>query len=320
MLLAFGYDLTVIGIVGIILLIGIVKKNGIMMVDVAIHLERNEGVAPLDAIRRACLLRFRPILMTTMAALLSGLPLMLEGGAGSELRKPLGFAMVGGLALSQMLTLYTTPVIYLYLDKLQTWSGAAPRSSGVPRLAKAVNGANPAARARLTQPAFRPAPAPSPPAVPRPPPIAASSAAPRCGRPDAGSTPPVNTVVAAQRCRQAADDVDARHHHQLADLLQRQLHLAAGRQLRRVAALDDGRLRQDLLLDPQLRQQPGQEQPARPLARHRDRLRRHAAPPRTPPPSRCPAAPPLPSPQRPRTTAPGPAGSPPASARPAPAV
>jgi len=139
MLLAFGYDLTVIGIVGIILLIGIVKKNGIMMVDVAINLERNEGVAPLDAIRRACLLRFRPILMTTMSALLSGLPLMLEGGAGSELRKPLGYAMVGGLALSQILTLYTTPVIYLYLDKLQSWLAPAKKKH-MPRLANALKG------------------------------------------------------------------------------------------------------------------------------------------------------------------------------------
>ena len=143
MLLAFGYDLTVIGIVGIILLIGIVKKNGIMMVDVAIHLERDEGMAPSDAIRRACLLRFRPILMTTMAALLSGLPLMLEGGAGSELRKPLGFAMVGGLALSQVLTLYTTPVIYLYLDALQRWIAPAKKKRDVPRLAKAVNDGRP---------------------------------------------------------------------------------------------------------------------------------------------------------------------------------
>jgi multidrug efflux pump subunit AcrB len=143
MLLVFGYDLTVIAIVGIILLIGIVKKNGIMMVDVAIHLERNEGVSPLDAIRRACLLRFRPILMTTMAALLSGLPLMLEGGAGSELRKPLGFAMVGGLALSQILTLYTTPVIYLYLDTLQHWLVPAKKRREAPRLAKAVNDPEP---------------------------------------------------------------------------------------------------------------------------------------------------------------------------------
>jgi hydrophobe/amphiphile efflux-1 (HAE1) family protein len=133
-LLAFGYQLTVIALIGIILLIGIVKKNGIMMVDFAINAERHDGLSPIAAIRQACLLRFRPILMTTMAALLSGVPLMLEGGAGSELRKPLGFAMVGGLALSQVLTLYTTPVIYLYLDRLQHWL-APRRAPNVPRLA-----------------------------------------------------------------------------------------------------------------------------------------------------------------------------------------
>jgi hydrophobe/amphiphile efflux-1 (HAE1) family protein len=119
MLMIFGYQLTVIALIGIILLIGIVKKNGIMMVDFAITAERRDGLSPHDAIRQACLLRFRPILMTTMAALFSGLPLMLGNGAGSELRKPLGIAMVGGLLLSQVLTLYTTPVIYLYLDRLQ---------------------------------------------------------------------------------------------------------------------------------------------------------------------------------------------------------
>jgi hydrophobe/amphiphile efflux-1 (HAE1) family protein len=121
MLMIFHYDLSVIALIGVILLIGIVKKNGIMMVDFAISAERKGGATPFDAIRQACLLRFRPILMTTMAALLGGFPLVLGDGAGSELRKPLGFAMVGGLILSQILTLYTTPVVYLYLDKFQRW-------------------------------------------------------------------------------------------------------------------------------------------------------------------------------------------------------
>ncbi len=115
-----GFDLSVIGIIGIILLIGIVKKNGIMLVDFAITRER-EGFTPEAAIRAACLLRFRPIMMTTMATLFGGLPLMLGTGSGSELRQPLGYAMVGGLIVSQMLTLFTTPVVYLYLDRLQNW-------------------------------------------------------------------------------------------------------------------------------------------------------------------------------------------------------
>jgi len=115
-----GFDLSVIGIIGIILLIGIVKKNGIMLVDFAINRER-AGLAPREAIRQACLLRFRPIVMTTMTALLSGVALMLGQGAGSELRQPLGYSMVGGLAVSQVLTLFTTPVIYLYLDRFQSW-------------------------------------------------------------------------------------------------------------------------------------------------------------------------------------------------------
>ena len=134
MLLLAHTDLSVIAMIGIILLIGIVKKNGIMMVDFAIHAERDQGKSPLEAIRQACLLRFRPILMTTMAALLTGLPLALGSGAGSELRQPLGYAMVGGLLLSQALTLYTTPVIYLYLDRLQHWL-SPQRQARMPRLA-----------------------------------------------------------------------------------------------------------------------------------------------------------------------------------------
>lgn len=117
----FGFDFSVIALIGIILLIGIVKKNGIMIVDFAIAAEREQGLTPEAAIRQACLLRFRPIMMTTMAAILAGVPLMLGHGTGSELRQPLGYAMVGGLLLSQAMTLYTTPVVYLYLDKLNTW-------------------------------------------------------------------------------------------------------------------------------------------------------------------------------------------------------
>jgi HAE1 family hydrophobic/amphiphilic exporter-1 len=117
-LMAFGYDFSLIALIGIILLIGIVKKNGIMMVDFAIAAERDEHLTPEQSIRKAALLRFRPIMMTTMAALLGGVPLMLGTGTGSEIRQPLGYAMVGGLFVSQALTLFTTPIVYLYLDKL----------------------------------------------------------------------------------------------------------------------------------------------------------------------------------------------------------
>ncbi len=131
-LLITGTDLTVIALIGIILLIGIVKKNAIMMIDFALDVQRKERLSPKNAIYQACLLRFRPIMMTTMAALLGGLPLALGTGTGSELRKPLGITIVGGLMVSQVLTLYTTPVMYLYLDRLRAWFGASRQLS--PRL------------------------------------------------------------------------------------------------------------------------------------------------------------------------------------------
>jgi hydrophobe/amphiphile efflux-1 (HAE1) family protein len=127
MLMLFRYDLSVIALIGIILLIGIVKKNAIMMIDFALEAERHEGKSSLESIHQACLLRFRPIMMTTMAALFGGLPIAFGTGAGSELRRPLGIAIVGGLLVSQFLTLYTTPIIYLYLDRFSHWLGGSRR-------------------------------------------------------------------------------------------------------------------------------------------------------------------------------------------------
>ncbi len=128
MLWIFGFDFTVIALIGVILLIGIVKKNGIMIVDFAVEDQRNNGSSPKEAIRKACLLRFRPIIMTTSAALLAGIPLMLGHGTGSELRQPLGYSIVGGLVISQIMTLYTTPVVYLYLERLSRMVSPKRRS------------------------------------------------------------------------------------------------------------------------------------------------------------------------------------------------
>jgi multidrug efflux pump subunit AcrB len=142
-LMLLHYDLSVIAMIGVVLLVGIVKKNAIMMIDFALQAERGEGKSPQEAIHEACLLRFRPIMMTTFAALFGALPIAFGGGAGSELRRPLGIAIVGGLLVSQWLTLYTTPVIYLYLERLARFLG---RSNKPSRLANA-----------LTEPPSRPA-------------------------------------------------------------------------------------------------------------------------------------------------------------------
>ncbi|WP_426425603.1 efflux RND transporter permease subunit [Bradyrhizobium genosp. A] len=138
-LMLSGMELTIIALIGVILLIGIVKKNAIMMVDFALDAERSRGLSSAEAIHQACLIRFRPILMTTLAALLSAVPMIVDHGAGSELRRPLGISIAGGLIVSQILTLYTTPIVYLYLDRLRLWSaspwtrrGGAGQRSGAP--------------------------------------------------------------------------------------------------------------------------------------------------------------------------------------------
>ena len=128
-LMLFHSEFDIIAMIGVILLIGIVKKNAIMMIDFALDAERMRGLSPADAIFEACLLRFRPIMMTTMAALLGGLPLALGTGTGSELRRPLGIAIVGGLIVSQALTLFTTPVVYLYLDRARLALSGPRRAS-----------------------------------------------------------------------------------------------------------------------------------------------------------------------------------------------
>ena len=131
-LLAFKTEFSIIAMIGVILLIGIVKKNAIMMIDFAIHEERTKNTTPDVAIFSACMMRFRPIMMTTFAALLSAMPLALGSGYGAELRRPLGIAIVGGLILSQLLTLYTTPIIYLYLDRFQLWCGQRFNKQSLP--------------------------------------------------------------------------------------------------------------------------------------------------------------------------------------------
>jgi hydrophobe/amphiphile efflux-1 (HAE1) family protein len=148
MLMALRYELSVIAIVGIILLIGIVKKNAIMMIDFALQAERNEGKTPQAAIHQACLLRFRPIMMTTFAALFGAVPIAFGSGGGAELRQPLGVAIIGGLLVSQWLTLYTTPVIYLYLERLSRWLGQAHRPS---RVAAALADTAPAEERRAAE-------------------------------------------------------------------------------------------------------------------------------------------------------------------------
>jgi len=148
LLMLLHYDLSVIAIVGIVLLIGIVKKNAIMIIDFALQAARIEGKSPQEAIHQACLLRFRPIMMTTFAALFGAVPIAFGTGGGAELRQPLGVAIIGGLLVSQWLTLYTTPVIYLYLERLSRWLGRPYRPS---RVAHALGGGKPAAEQQAAE-------------------------------------------------------------------------------------------------------------------------------------------------------------------------
>ena len=137
-LLLFHTELSIIALIGIILLIGIVKKNAILMIDFAIAAEREEGNSPEQSIYQACLLRFRPIIMTTMAAMFGGIPIAISTGNGAELRRPLGIAIVGGLLFSQMLTLYTTPVVYLYLDRFRAWVTGGRKLEPLPATPQSV--------------------------------------------------------------------------------------------------------------------------------------------------------------------------------------
>ena len=136
-LLLFHTEFSIIAMIGVILLIGVVKKNAILMIDFALDAERTQGLSSREAIFRACLLRFRPIVMTTFAAIFGAIPLALSFGEGGEIRRPLGIAIIGGLIVSQLLTLYTTPVLYLYLDRFRLWSNRQWRRL-FPRLAGAV--------------------------------------------------------------------------------------------------------------------------------------------------------------------------------------